>query len=419
MTITEPCTAAGPPVTGDRLHVMTVYGTRPEAVKVAPLIRALHGSATLTPLVAVTGQHRSMLDQVNHVFGIAPDVDLDIHRPGQSLSDITTGSLRGIEGVLAEHGPDVVVVQGDTTTTFAVALAATYAGIPLVHLEAGLRTNNRFAPFPEEINRRLTTQLTTLHLAPTPRSRANLLSENVSPADILVTGNTVIDALHWAVAQNPPYGCARLDDVDSGPRPVLLVTAHRRESWGEAMEGLGRALARIATGDPELLVVFPIHLNPLVRRAVLPALAGLPNVVVTEPLAYGAFCRLMARSWAILTDSGGVQEEGPSLGKPVLVFRDTTERPEAVAAGTVELVGTAEDDVVGAVRRLRDDPAAYRRMAAAVNPYGDGHAAQRCVAAIAHRFAGGPRPVEFGPDPTPVPDQTPAPPNDLTGSPRR
>jgi UDP-N-acetylglucosamine 2-epimerase (non-hydrolysing) len=412
MSLADPLTLTTPLESQNRLRVMMVYGTRPEAIKMAPLIQAFRASVDFTPLVTVTGQHRSMLDQVNEVFGVTPDVDLDIHRPGQSLSDITTHSLRGIDKVLQEHRPDAVVVQGDTTTSFAVALAAGYARIPLMHLEAGLRTNNRSSPFPEEINRRLTTQLTTLHLAPTHHNRANLLSENVAAEDIVVTGNTVIDALTWAVARRTPYGSAALEDLDADDRPVLLVTAHRRESWGPRMEGLGRALARIATAYPDLLIVFPIHLNPLVRRAVLPAVAGLRNVLVTEPLPYAAFCRLMARAWLILTDSGGVQEEGPSLGKPVLVFRDTTERPEAAAAGTVAVVGTGEENVVEAVQHLYDNPSAYRRMAMAVNPYGDGQAAGRCVAAIAHHFGRGPRPVEFGPGPRAVPDPVVAPPDD-------
>jgi len=378
-------------------RIMVVYGTRPEAVKVAPLIRALGESPLFTPVVAVTAQHRSMLDQVNEVFGIRPEFDLDIHQPGQTLTDVTTRALRGVQELLARQRPDAVVVQGDTTTVFAAALAAFYEQIPVVHLEAGLRTGNRYSPFPEEINRRLATQLTTLHLAPTDRSRANLLAENVAPTSIVVTGNTVIDALLWTVSRQFDYGDETLADLDTIEAPVLLVTAHRREAWGAPLQAVGRALARIAAAHPELRIVFPIHRNPLVRKAVLPAIHDLSNVVITEPLPYGGFSRLMSRATLILTDSGGVQEEGPSLGKPVLVMRDTTERPEAVEAGTVEMVGTDENRIVRRVDRLLTDPAAYFAMASAVNPYGDGQAAARAVAALAHHFRLGPPAAEFAP----------------------
>jgi UDP-N-acetylglucosamine 2-epimerase (non-hydrolysing) len=381
---------------------MVVYGTRPEAVKMAPLVQALRAATGIQTTVVVTGQHREMLDQVNQVFGIVPDVDLDIHEPGQTLGAVTTRSLQGVEEVLRTRGPDVVAVQGDTTTTFAASLAAFYQGVPVVHLEAGLRTNDPASPFPEEINRRLTTQLAALHLAPTTTSRDNLLAENVDPARVVVTGNTVIDALHWTVASRQPYGDSALEDeLEANGRPVLLVTAHRRESWGAPMEGIGRALAQIAARHPEYLLVFPVHRNPLVRQAILPSVERMANVRIVEPLPYGGFARLIDRAALILTDSGGVQEEGPSLGKPVLVMRDTTERPEAVAAGTVRLIGTEEDVVVREVCHLIEDWAAYDGMAHAVNPYGDGHAAARSVAAIRHSFGLGPRPDEFavpGPD---------------------
>ena len=376
-------------------QIMVIYGTRPEAVKVAPLIQALDRSEMFTPVVAVTGQHRSMLDQVNAVFDITPAFDLDIHRPGQTLTEITTRALSGVRAVLAQHRPDAVVVQGDTTTVFAAALAAFYEQIPVVHLEAGLRTGNPYSPYPEEINRRLTTRLASLHLAPTSTSKANLLTENVNEASIVVTGNTVIDALLWAVPRQPGYGEPALAGLDDHDAPVLLVTAHRRESWGDPLRAVGRALARIASAHRDLRIVFPVHRNPVVRDAVLPALRNVPNVIVTEPLAYGSFCRLMNRATVILTDSGGVQEEGPSLGKPVLVMRETTERPEAVRAGTVKLVGTDEDVIVDTAGRLLTDPAAYAAMANAVNPYGDGRAAQRSVAALAHHFRLGPAPDEF------------------------
>ncbi len=383
-----------------RRRIMVIYGTRPEAVKVAPLIRALAQSPVFTPLVAVTAQHRSMLDQVNEVFGIRPEFDLDIHRPGQSLTAITTRALHGVQAVLADQRPDAVVVQGDTTTVFAAALAAFYEQIPVVHLEAGLRTGNPYSPYPEEINRRLATRLTALHLAPTATSKSNLLAENVDPAKVVVTGNTVIDALLWAVGRQSDYGEPALSDLDDDEAPVLLVTAHRRESWGDPLRTVGRALARIANEHRGLRIVFPIHRNPAVRDAILPPIRDLPNVTVTEPLPYGGFARLMNRASVILTDSGGVQEEGPSLGKPVLVMRDTTERPEAVIAGTVRLVGTDEDLIVDSVGKLLTDPDAYAAMANAVNPYGDGQAAQRAVDALAHHFQLGPAPEEF--------DSTPA-----------
>lgn len=376
-------------------RIMIVYGTRPEAVKVAPVVRALAEAPGFTPVVAVTGQHRSMLDQVNEVFGIVPDHDLDIFRDGQTLGDITTRSLTGVTQVLTADRPDAVLVQGDTSTTFAAALAAFHDRIPVVHLEAGLRTNDASSPFPEEINRRLTTQLTSLHLAPTLASRDNLLAENVEASSIAVTGNSVIDALLWTVGRRLAYGDPLLDVLDTSDRPVLLVTAHRRESWGAPLEEVGRAVARLARLHRDLVVVFPIHRNPLVREAVLPALQGLPNVIVTEPLPYGGFCRLMARSTVILTDSGGVQEEGPSLGKPVLVMRDTTERPEAVHAGTARLVGTDGDEIVASVTRLLQDEDAYAEMANAVNPYGDGLAAARTVAALRHFYGEGERAPDF------------------------
>lgn len=364
----------------------------------APLVTALQRSAVFEPLVAVTAQHRGMLDQVLDLFSITPDVDLDIIQPRQTLAGITARALTGLEPAIADLAPDAVVVQGDTTTTFVGALAAFYRQLPVVHVEAGLRTLDRYSPYPEEINRRLTTQLATLHLAPTATSEANLLREGVAASDIVVTGNTVIDALLEVVARRAPYGDPVLDGLDDDPRRVVLVTAHRRESWGPPMESIGRAVARIAKADPDLLVVFPIHRNPVVREAIEPALAGLENVRVIEPLDYGGFSRLMQRAAVILTDSGGVQEEGPSLGKPVLVLRESTERPEAVDAGTVRLVGTDEDTIVEATEQLLHDPAAYARMANAVNPYGDGAAAERSVAAIAHHFGLGPPATRFEPE---------------------
>jgi len=362
---------------------MVVFGTRPEAIKVAPLIQALAAAPWSRPVVAVTAQHRRILDQVLDLFTIRPNYDLDIMRSGQTLTDVTVGALDGLGPVLADAGPDLVVVQGDTTTTFAAALAAFYRQIPVVHLEAGLRTGDVLSPYPEEMNRRLTSQLASLHLAPTPTARASLLAEGVKPDSVVVTGNTVIDALHWTVGRRVPYRDQELAALDTDPRKVLLVTAHRRESWGEPMTAIGAALADLARSEPDLLIVLPIHPNPRVRQALLPAVTGLDNVLVVEPLAYGEFARLLNRATIVLTDSGGVQEEAPSLGKPVLVMRDTTERPEAVAAGTARLVGTDHDQILAGVRRLLHDPAQYAAMANAVNPYGDGQAAERSCQAIA------------------------------------
>jgi UDP-N-acetylglucosamine 2-epimerase (non-hydrolysing) len=368
-------------------RVMVVFGTRPEAIKVAPLIQALAAAPWSRPVVAVTAQHRRILDQVLELFAICPNYDLDIMRSGQTLTDVTVGALDGLGPVLADADPDLVVVQGDTTTTFAAALASFYRRVPVVHLEAGLRTGDVLSPYPEEMNRRLTSQLASLHLAPTPTARANLLAEGVDPSSVVSTGNTVIDALHWTVGRRIPYRDRELAELDTDPRPVLLVTAHRRESWGEPMTAIGAALADLARSEPDLLVVLPVHPNPRVRGALLPAVTGLDNVLVVEPLAYGEFARLLDRATIVLTDSGGVQEEAPSLGKPVLVMRDTTERPEAVAAGTARLVGTDHDQIMASVCSLLHDADAYAAMANAVNPYGDGRAAERSCQAMA-RFLG-------------------------------
>ncbi len=378
-------------------RVMVIYGTRPEAIKLAPVIRAIGASSLLSPIVTLTGQHRAILDQVNAMFGIKPDHDLNVIRPRQSLDGLTSRVLQQLTPTLRQERPDAVVVQGDTTSTFAGALAAFYKNVPVVHVEAGLRTGDIYSPFPEEANRRLTSQIATLHLAPTPVSADNLLRAGIPAQKVLVTGNTVIDALLAAVEQRVPYGNQALEEVDRSQAPVLLVTAHRRESWGRRMHGVANAVARLARWHPGLVVVLPVHPNPVVREALLPALRGLDNVLVVEPMGYGAFARLLRRSTIVLTDSGGVQEEAPSLGKPVLVMRDTTERPEAVTAGTARLVGTDPDRVYAEVDHLLTSAQAYQAMANAVNPYGDGHAAQRTADAIEHMFELGPRPAPFGP----------------------
>jgi UDP-N-acetylglucosamine 2-epimerase (non-hydrolysing) len=376
--------------------VLVVYGTRPEAIKLAPVVKALQASPLVEPVVVVTGQHRHMLDQVNRLFDITPAHDLDLLKDRPDLTGITTRSLEGLAGVLAAEQPDLVVVQGDTTTVFAASLAAFYAKVPVAHVEAGLRTGDRYDPFPEEINRRLTSSLTTLHLAPTPTSRANLLAENIDPRHVVVTGNTVIDALLDVVQRDLPLSDPALAGLEDAEQ-VVLVTSHRRESWGEPMARTGRALARLAKEFPDTVFVLPAHLNPGVREVLLPPLAGLENVRVTEPLDYADMARVMAASRLVVTDSGGVQEEAPSLGKPVLVLRETTERPEAVLAGTVKLVGTDEEVIVAEVTRLLTDASAYDAMAHAVNPYGDGRAAARVLGAIENLFGLGPRPVDFAP----------------------
>lgn len=377
-------------------QVMTIYGTRPEAIKVAPVIRALEGSSTIESVTVVTGQHRDMLDQVNAAFGIVPDHDLDVFAHGQGLNALMSKVFSRLDPLLDSIRPDAVLVQGDTSTVAASAISAFHHQIPVFHLEAGLRSGALHSPFPEEGNRKLTSQVTSLHLAPTAGSRANLERENVDPQSIVVTGNTVIDALLHAAEQRIPLSDDRLRSLVDGGRPYLLVTTHRRENWGHAMEGVGRALRRIALAYPDVAIVLPVHLNPVVREAVLPHLVGLANVVVTEPLPYGEFAQLMAHSRIVLTDSGGIQEEAPSLGKPVLVMRDRTERPEAVNAGTVKLVGTDEDRIVREVSTLITDEANYTRMANAVNPYGDGRAAERVRAAIEAELGLGERLPDFG-----------------------
>ncbi|MHA7133484.1 non-hydrolyzing UDP-N-acetylglucosamine 2-epimerase [Oerskovia turbata] len=371
-----------------RPRIMTVYGTRPEAIKVAPVIKALEASDAFESVTVVTGQHREMLDQVNELFGIVPDHDLDIMSHGQSLTQIFARVIEGLDPILEKEAPAAVVVQGDTSTSTAAALAAFYRQIPVVHVEAGLRSGDIHSPFPEEANRRITTQIATLHLAPTETSRANLLAEGVDDADITVTGNTVIDALLTTVGKQIHFSDSRLEELAASGRRILLVTTHRRENWGGAMEGVGRALAQIARRFPDLEIVLPAHRNPIVRDAVLPQLVGLDNVTVTEPLAYGEFARMMSLSTVILTDSGGVQEEAPSLGKPVLVMRDNTERPEAVEAGTVRLIGTDEHRIVADVSRLLTDARVYAAMANATNPYGDGRAAQATLPAIRAKTSG-------------------------------
>lgn len=370
------------------IKVMTVFGTRPEAIKMAPVVLELQKHADrIQTIVAVTAQHRQMLDQVLDLFQITPDYDLDIMSQGQTLYDITTKSLMGLKDVLAKEKPDLVLVHGDTTTTFAGALASYYQQVPVGHVEAGLRTGDIYSPFPEEMNRKLTGAIAAIHFAPTATAKANLLKENVNPSHIYVTGNTVIDALMMTVAGDYDFG-DDLKDVDFHNHRVILLTTHRRENLGEPMRHIYKALRRIIEEIPDTEIVFPVHRNPLVRKVVEAELAGVDRIHLIDPMEYEPFANLMSLSSLVLTDSGGIQEEAPSLGKPVLVLRNTTERPEAVEAGTVRLIGTDKDVVYAETKRLLTDQAAYDAMSNAVNPYGDGKASQRIVQAILHAFAG-------------------------------
>lgn len=383
------------------LRIMTIYGTRPEAIKVAPIIKSIEADDALESIAVVTGQHREMLDQVNTMFDIVPDNDLNIMSSAQTLNGIVARVISGIDGILEREKPDAVIVQGDTSTVMGAAVASFNRQIPVVHLEAGLRSGDINSPFPEEANRKLTSQIAALHLAPTETSKANLTREAVSEDDIVVTGNSVIDTLFFATENfEVNFEDERLEQLQQAKAAgsagrVLLVTAHRRENLGAAMEGIGAAVADLARKYPDLTVVFPIHKNPKVRAAIRPAVEGLDNVVLIEPLAYAEFTRALNLADIVLTDSGGVQEEAPSLGKPVLVMRENTERPEAVVAGTVKLIGTHPQRLVDEVSLLMDSEAAYDGMANAVNPYGDGRAAERTIAAIRWKFAGGEKPSDF------------------------
>lgn len=370
-----------------KIKVMTVFGTRPEAIKMAPIVLELQKHPdTIIPVVAVTAQHREMLDQVLHLFHIKPDYDLDIMAAGQTLFDITSKAMNGLDKVLMKENPDIVLVHGDTTTTFAGALAAYYHQTAVGHVEAGLRTHNKYSPFPEEMNRQLTGRIADLHFAPTATSEKNLLAENVPQDKIFVTGNTVIDALHHTVQDNFGFEDEVLQNVDFGHKRIILVTTHRRENLGEPMRHVYKALRRLTEEFADVEVVFPVHKNPKVRQVVKEELGGLAKVHLIDPLDYEPFANVMHRASLILTDSGGVQEEAPALGKPVLVLRDTTERPEAVAAGTVKLIGTDCERVYEEAKRLLTDEAEYSRMAESVNPYGDGQAARRIIQAILYHY---------------------------------
>ncbi len=368
--------------------VLSIFGTRPEAIKMAPVIKELEKHPNLfQSVVCVTAQHRQMLDQVLELFEIRPDYDLDIMKPGQDLFDVTCNVLKGLKPVLEKEQPDIVLVHGDTTTTMAASLAAYYSRIRVGHVEAGLRTGNKYAPFPEEINRRVAGALTDLHFAPTERAKSNLLAEGVPDTSIFVTGNTVIDAL-LAVAERVEKDRVlrsrfegQFSFLDPSKR-LILVTGHRRENFGEGFEQICSALAEIARQTPDAEILYPVHLNPNVQEPVRRILGNSPQVHLIEPLDYLPFVYLMERCFMIITDSGGVQEEAPSLGKPVLVMRDTTERPEALAAGTVKLVGTNREKIVTEALLLLNDNSAYEAMGKAHNPYGDGLAASRIIDAL-------------------------------------
>lgn len=366
------------------LKVLSVFGTRPEAIKMAPLALALQADSRFESRICVTGQHREMLDQVLSLFELSPDFDLGVMRPGQDLTDVTIAVLAGLKSVFLNYKPDVVLVHGDTSTTLAASLAAYYQKIPVAHVEAGLRTGNIYLPWPEEGNRKLVATLASIHFAPTDAARQNLLSEGVSCANIVVTGNTVIDGLLKVVATLSDDSSLKqllnkqFSFLDP-QRRMILVTGHRRESFGRGFENICQALYDVADIFPDVDIVYPVHLNPNVREPVNRLLAGIDNIHLIEPLDYLPFVYLMNRSYLILTDSGGIQEEAPSLGKPVLVMRDVTERPEAVAAGTVRLVGADTSAIVSNLRTLLTDQAAYQSMAYAHNPYGDGEACARII----------------------------------------
>lgn len=377
-----------------QIKAMLIFGTRPEAIKMAPLARELSSRAEFDVKICVTAQHRQMLDQVLDIFHIRPDYDLDIMKKSQTLGYITTAVVNGVEEIMGRDRPDVALVHGDTSTTFAAALASFYRQVPVGHVEAGLRTYDRYSPFPEEMNRHLTSCLSTLHFAPTPLNRENLARENISD-NVFVTGNTVIDALHMTVRPDYQFQSEAIRTLAGFDGRILLMTAHRRENLGEPLRNICRAVRRIALAHPDCLVIYPVHPNPAVRQTADEILGGVANVRLCEPLDVEDMHNLMARAYLVMTDSGGLQEEAPALGKPVLVLRRETERPEAVKAGTVRMAGVKEDDIFGMAEALLTDPEEYDQMAHAANPYGDGHACRRIADALLWHFDMGSRPKDF------------------------
>ena len=381
-----------------KIKVMTVFGTRPEAIKLAPLVRALEQSESTESIVCVTAQHREMLDQVLDIFHIRPDYDLNIMQPRQTLATITEKSLHGLDEVLDKAQPDLVLVHGDTSTTFAGALAAFYHKVPVGHVEAGLRTYDKYSPFPEEMNRTLVGDIADLHFSPTRANAENLRREAIR-GEIFITGNTAIDAMGYTVKKDRPFQTALLNQLDFAHRRVVVVTCHRRENYGKPMEEIMTAIGEMARTHPDVEVVYPVHLSPVVRECAQKYLAGKERIHLIDPVDVEEMHNLLARCYLVLTDSGGLQEEAPALGKPVLVMRKETERPEAVAAGTAKLAGVTYESVLAEANRLLDDPAAYEQMAKAVNPYGDGHACARIAQAIRWHFGlTEQRPADFCPE---------------------
>lgn len=376
-----------------KLKVMSVFGTRPEAIKMCPLVKELQAHPEIESIVCLTGQHRQMLDQVTEIFGVKADYDLNIMRPQQTLTTITSDILLGMEGVLKEAGPDIVLVHGDTSTSFVVALAAFYQKIPVGHVEAGLRTFNPYSPFPEEMNRCLTGRLASMHFAPTVKNEENLRREGIVK-NVFVTGNTVIDAFKTTVRPDYRFKAPALKNFDPKAHRTILMTAHRRENLGEPLENICRSVRRLVEDYADTQVVYPVHMNPAVRKTAYGILGNTDRVHLIEPVDVEDMHNLMARSYLVMTDSGGLQEEAPSCGVPVLVMRTETERPEAVEAGTVKVVGVEEDAIYREAARLLTDPDAYHAMAHAVNPYGDGHASERIVRQLLEHFADLEKPAE-------------------------
>ena len=377
------------------IRVMTIFGTRPEAIKMAPLVLELQKRADIQSICCVTAQHREMLDAVLEIFRLTPDYDLNIMEPRQTLSTITTKCLLGMEGVLEQAEPDLVLVHGDTSTTFAGALAAFYRQIPVGHVEAGLRTWDKYSPFPEEMNRKLVGDIADLHFCPTPANRENLAREGITDG-VFVTGNTVIDALKTTVRPDYQFATQALNSLDYAGKRIILVTCHRRENYGQPMANIMTALRRLADAFPDVELVYPVHLSPVVREAAGKYLSGHPRIHLIDPLSADEMHNLMARAYLVMTDSGGLQEEAPALGRPVLVLRRETERPEAVQAGTVKLAGTEEEEIFSLAAELLSDERAYHAMAHAVNPYGDGQACRRIADAIEWKFGlRAERPGEF------------------------
>ena len=379
----------------DSIKVLTVFGTRPEAIKMAPLIKKLEAESLIESHVCITAQHREMLDQVLEIFDINPDYDLNIMQHRQSLVSITTKALEGLYKVINELRPDIVLVHGDTSTTLAGALAAFYNKVPVGHVEAGLRTYDKYSPYPEEINRVLTADIAEMHFAPTVRNKQNLIRENITQG-IYVTGNTVIDALKYTVAPAYTFKDPILKSIDFSKGRYILLTAHRRENLGEPLENICRAVKRLVHDFDDVYIVYPVHLNPAVRETVNSILGDTERVYLIDPVDVQDMHNLMAKCYMVMTDSGGLQEEAPALGKPVLVLRTETERPEAVEAGTVKLAGVIEDDIYNMAVELLTDKKIYDKMARAVNPYGDGKASERIVKAVLHRFGLAEKPEEFG-----------------------